>query len=161
MYRVDPFAVGVEEGAEVHAVPFGGPGIFGVELFYTKSGEVLLNEIAPRPHNSGHYTIEGCQTSQFEQHIRCVLGLPLGSCAPKVNSVVMYNILCREEGEAGIRHLANLREKVLATPGASFHWYGKDSLKLKRKLGHITIVGDDPVTTAARLAEIIRFDEGQ
>jgi len=70
-----------------------GAGMFGVELFHTASGRVLLNEIAPRPHNSGHYTIEACECSQYEQHLRCILGLPLGSTAMRVPSAVMVNVL--------------------------------------------------------------------
>ena len=80
---------------------FKGAGIFGVELFYSDSGEILLNEIAPRPHNSGHYTIEACYTSQFEQHLRCVLDLPLGDSSAKVKAAVMHNIICQKEGEEG------------------------------------------------------------
>ena len=137
---------------------FKGAGIFGVELFYSDSGEILLNEIAPRPHNSGHYTIEACYTSQFEQHLRCVLDLPLGDSSAKVKAAVMHNIICQKEGEEGLRHIEELRLKTLGIPGANFHWYGKDGLKLKRKIGHITIVGNDPKEVAASLNEISQFD---
>ncbi len=75
-----------------------GAGVFGVELFHTVEGGVLLNEIAPRPHNSGHYSIEACECSQYEQHLRCILGLPLGSTAMRVPSCVMVNVLGAAEG---------------------------------------------------------------
>lgn len=94
------------------------------------NGEVLINEIAPRPHNSGHYTIEGCITSQFEQHVRAIAGLPLGS-TDLLAPAVMVNIL----GE-GVR-------EALSIPGVALHFYGKAITKPKRKMGHITAIDKD------------------
>lgn len=114
-----------------------GVGVFGVELFELADGSVLLNEIAPRPHNSGHYTIEGCVTSQFENHLRAVLGWPLGDTGLSGPAAVMVNILGTRSGlvdPAGIRD-------VLAIPGAHVHLYGKREVRPGRKMGHITVCG--------------------
>lgn len=117
-----------------------GVGIFAVELFLTKSGEVLVNEIAPRPHNSGHYTIEACATSQFEQIIRAVTNLPLGS-TKLISPAVMVNLL-GEEGFAGEPFVEGMQE-ALSLPELSFHFYGKSFTKPFRKMGHVTILGED------------------
>ena len=118
---------------------FDGVGMFCVEMFIGKNGEVLVNEVAPRPHNSGHYTIEACLTSQFEQHIRAVSGLPLGS--PELRSpAVMRNIL-GEEGWEG-KTVVEGDSDCLAVKGAYLHIYGKEISKPKRKMGHITVVAD-------------------
>lgn len=118
---------------------FEGVGMFCVEMFIGKNGEVLVNEVAPRPHNSGHYTIEACLTSQFEQHIRAISGLPLGS--PDLRSpAVMKNIL-GEEGYEG-KAVVEGDDKCLAVKGAYLHIYGKEVSKPKRKMGHITVVAD-------------------
>ena len=102
-------------------------------------GEILVNEIAPRPHNSGHYTIEGALTSQFEQHARAVTGRPLGATDLR-SPVVSANVL----GDAGERRPAEIsgEEAILAAPGASYHWYGKHEVYPLRKMGHFTLVGD-------------------
>ncbi|WP_196777526.1 5-(carboxyamino)imidazole ribonucleotide synthase [Malaciobacter marinus] len=117
-----------------------GVGIFGVELFLTKKGEVLVNEIAPRPHNSGHYTVESCATSQFEQIIRAVTNLPLGS-TKLISASVMVNLL-GEEGYEGEPFIEGIHE-ALAIPELSFHFYGKSVTKPFRKMGHITVLDDD------------------
>ncbi len=114
-----------------------GVGVFGVELFETPDGGVLYNEIAPRPHNSGHYTIEGCVTSQFENHLRAVLGLPLGSVAMVAPAAVMVNLLGSRDGPA---HTAGLAS-ALAIPGAHVHIYGKLASRPGRKMGHVTALG--------------------
>jgi len=114
-----------------------GAGIYGVELFLLKDGQVLLNEIAPRVHNSGHYTIEACHTSQFEQHIRAILGLPLGSPLLQVGGAVMINVIGNGNMEETFRPCID----ALSVPGASVHWYCKTEAKAARKMGHITIVG--------------------
>lgn len=118
----------------------GGVGIFGVELFLTKKGEILVNEIAPRPHNSGHYTVEACATSQFEQIIRAVTNLPLGS-TKLISPAVMVNILGEEnyEGEPFIEGIHD----ALEIPELSFHFYGKAITKPFRKMGHITVLDED------------------
>jgi 5-(carboxyamino)imidazole ribonucleotide synthase len=117
-----------------------GVGIFGVELFLTHSGEVLVNEIAPRPHNSGHYTVEACATSQFEQIIRAVTNLPLGS-TKLISPAVMVNLLGEEhyEGEPVIEGI----HEALEIPELSFHFYAKSFTKPFRKMGHITVLDDD------------------
>lgn len=117
-----------------------GVGIFGVEFFLTKSGAVLVNEIAPRPHNSGHYTVEACATSQFEQIIRAVTNLPLGS-TKLMSPAVMVNLL-GEEGYEGEPVIEGIRD-ALRIPELSFHFYGKTYTKPFRKMGHITVLDDD------------------
>ncbi|MFB6189184.1 MAG: 5-(carboxyamino)imidazole ribonucleotide synthase, partial [Halapricum sp.] len=103
-----------------------GRGVYGIELFETRDGEILVNEIAPRPHNSGHYTIEGAVTSQFEQHVRGVLGLPLGSTALR-DPAVMVNVL----GDVETPQEAELRgvDAVYRARGAHLHWYGKREVR--------------------------------
>ena len=117
-----------------------GVGIFGVEMFLTKKGEILLNEIAPRPHNSGHYTFESCATSQFEQIIRAVTNLPLGS-TKLISPSVMVNLL-GEEGYEGEPFIEGIHE-ALEIPELSFHFYGKKETKPFRKMGHITVLSED------------------
>ena len=120
-----------------------GSGVFCVEMFMKSSGDILINEIAPRPHNSGHYSIEGCSISQFEQHIRAILNLPLPK--PQLWSpTVMVNILGPKEFE-GEYYLDGLNE-LLSIEGLKLHLYGKRFSKPRRKLGHITI-------TAASLSD--------
>ena len=115
-------------------------GLLAVELFLTKEGEILVNEIAPRTHNSGHHTIESNYTSQFEQHIRSVLNLPLGSTQMKLPSA-MVNLL-GEEGYTGDARYEGITE-VLAIPGVHVHLYGKKITKPFRKMGHVTIIDTD------------------
>ncbi|ACM56302.1 5-(carboxyamino)imidazole ribonucleotide synthase [Halorubrum lacusprofundi] len=117
-----------------------GRGVFGIELFETRDGEVLVNEIAPRPHNSGHWTIEGARTSQFENHVRAVLGWPLGSTdlvAPAVTANVLGDV--EETQPAALSGV----EEVLAAPEADVHWYGKDDVRPLRKMGHLTATDRD------------------
>ena len=121
---------------------FSGAGIFGVELFLLADGSITFNEVAPRPHNSGHYTIEGCYTSQFEQHIRCITGMPLGNPDLKVGAAVMVNVIGLGYGLEGMRSTLEPCRKSLAIPGATVHLYGKSECKLGRKMGHITVVGN-------------------
>ncbi len=128
-----------------------GAGTFGIELFLTKDGDVLVNEIAPRVHNSGHYTTEACRTSQFEQHIRAIAGLPLGDTSLTVPAAVMINILGERDGPTAPQGTAD----VLAVPGASLHLYGKHPTKVDRKMGHITVTADS-VETAQKLAQKAR-----
>ncbi len=118
-----------------------GAGVFGVEMFLLANGEVLLNEVAPRVHNSGHYTIDGCVTSQFENHVRATLDLPLGDTSLKVNHVIMLNILGEADGKKGEQLAEELIDRALATPGCSVHWYDKSGVTKGRKIGHINIVG--------------------
>lgn len=114
-----------------------GAGVFGIELFLTATHTILVNEIAPRVHNSGHATIEHTMTSQFEQHIRAVTGLPLGETTPLTPAAVMMNVLGKRTGPANITGL----EKALAISGISVHFYGKSETKIERKMGHLTVIG--------------------
>ena len=129
-------------------------GILAVELFLTKDGEVLVNEIAPRPHNSGHQTIEGNYESQYGQLLRCLLNLPLGNTAIKRPSV-MVNLL-GEKGYMG-KAIYDGIEKALAHPGVNLHLYGKTQTKPFRKMGHATIVNDS-LNEAKTIAKKVQED---
>ena len=134
----------------------GGVGAFGMELFLKKDGEVLVNEIAPRVHNTGHYTIEGCECSQFENHVRAAMGLPLGSTALRARCAVMVNLLGSGPGPARPAGF----EAALAERGVAVHIYGKDASSKGRKMGHVTAIGDDPrevLARAERAAAAVRF----
>lgn len=128
-----------------------GAGVFGVEMFLTHDDKVLLNEIAPRVHNSGHYTIEACVTSQFEQHVRAVCGLSLGDTTMKVPAAVMMNILGQRQGIAEVQGLA----KALAISGVTMHLYGKMETKIERKMGHINAIADQMVTATAKAQQAL------
>ncbi|MCY7369046.1 MAG: 5-(carboxyamino)imidazole ribonucleotide synthase [Chamaesiphon sp.] len=120
-------------------------GVFGIELFATCDGRVLVNEIAPRTHNSGHLTIEACATSQFSQLIRAVAGLPLGSTKLICGGAVMVNLLGYEDSQSD--YLAK-RQQISSIPDTYIHWYGKES-RIGRKLGHVTVlVGNNPSQTS-------------
>jgi len=127
-----------------------GAGIFGIEMFVTKKGDVLVNEIAPRPHNSGHYTNEACSVSQFEQHLRAVLDLPL-SKPELLSPAVMINILGSEDsnGPYAVKGLMRL----MKVPGVKLYIYGKKIAKPRRKLGHITATGRTAKEALARAAK--------
>lgn len=137
--------------AEKAVLSLDGAGVFAVELFLTQDGQVLLNEVAPRPHNSGHQTIESCYTSQYEQHLRAILGLPLGDPSMKTPAAIMYNILGEDEGESGFHLAHQLIKKALNIPGATVHWYDKPEIRKQRKMGHITIVGPSMSIVKSRL----------
>lgn len=115
-------------------------GLLAVEMFVAKDGTVMVNEIAPRPHNSGHHTIEANVTSQYEQHLRSILGLPLGDTRI-VSPSAMVNLL-GEPGHAGVARYLGF-EQILAVPGIHVHLYGKRNTKPFRKMGHVTIVEND------------------
>ena len=108
-------------------------------MFLEKKDNVLVNEIAPRVHNSGHYTIEGCITSQFEQHIRAITNLPLGNTNLISKVVVMKNILGEKNGSGIPKGIEN----ALKIPGVSLHIYGKKESRPQRKMGHITVIGNN------------------
>lgn len=161
--------------AENAVKKLGGAGVFGVEMFLMANGQCLvtlprmgaaadvsagsvyLNEIAPRPHNSGHYTIEACETSQYENHLRAILDLPLGSPALKVPSACMLNILGASTSMDEIRSFAQLS---LTVPGARVHLYGKSECRKGRKMGHITIVADSDAQLSARLRPLLEHIPG-
>ena len=123
--------------ARVIAAEMGLVGVCGIELFLLPDQTLLVNEIAPRPHNSGHYTIEACNCSQFEQHIRAVCGLPLGSTT-LISGAVMVNIL----GTGGGNRLSGVPD-VLQDERVHFHLYGKAEARANRKMGHLTVLADD------------------
>jgi len=112
-------------------------GILAVELFLLENGEILVNEIAPRPHNSGHHTIECNITSQFEQHLRSILNMPLGS-TEMIQFGTMINLIGKSEGKAKYSGI----NEVIKIPGVHIHLYGKEFTKLNRKMGHVTITGN-------------------
>ena len=112
-------------------------GVFGIELFLTTRGEVLVNEVSPRTHNSGHYTLDACETSQFEQQLRAVVGLPLGSPIMDCTSAVMVNLLGYEYSEDDY---LEKRQKLASLPHSFVHWYGKSQSRPGRKLGHVTVL---------------------
>lgn len=127
-------------------------GLLAVEMFLTSEQELLVNEVAPRPHNSGHYSIEASYTSQFEQHIRALLDLPLGQTENKV-SAVMVNLVGKE-GHQGPVIYQNI-DQVLAIEGVSPHFYGKKETRPFRKMGHITVV-NQVLETARNIAAQVK-----
>jgi 5-(carboxyamino)imidazole ribonucleotide synthase len=133
-----------------------GMGTFGIELFLLPDQRILVNELAPRPHNTGHYTIEACVTSQFENHVRAVLGLPLGDPAMRAPAAAMVNLL----GHGGEMPDRSQYSCVLEVPGVHLHIYGKDQSRPGRKMGHITVCGtsvDEAFKRALKAAERIRM----
>jgi len=137
-----------------------GVGTMGVELFVASNGEILINEMAPRVHNSGHYTIEACVCSQFENHVRAVLGWPLGSTAMRAPAAVMINLLGVGEGSSEPQNFA----QALRVEGAHIHIYGKSQSAPGRKMGHVTALGDSVTQAkeiAQRAAECIQFGAGR
>ena len=127
-------------------------GLLAVELFQTKNDAILVNEVAPRPHNSGHYSIEASYTSQFEQHLRCILGLPLGNTDSKVAGV-MVNLVGAENNTGNVVY-KNI-ETILAMDGVTPHIYGKKQTRPFRKMGHVTIVNED-ISRAREVAEKVK-----
>lgn len=131
--------------AAVEAVE--GFGLFGVELFEREDGEILVNEIAPRPHNTGHYTLDWEGVSQFEQHVRLTMGWMPDT--PQGTVVCMANLL----GQHGAGDVRPAIEAAIAEPGIHLHWYGKAEAKPGRKMGHLNAVGDDAVRRATEARE--------
>ena len=127
-------------------------GILAVELFQTQEDEILVNEVAPRPHNSGHYSIEGSYTNQFEQHIRAILGLPLGSTKSKLGGIMVN--LVGAEGYTGNVVYEKI-EDILKMDGVTPHIYGKKQTRPFRKMGHVTIVNED-IDKAREIAELVK-----
>jgi len=115
-------------------------GVFGIELFLTRDQQILVNEIAPRTHNSGHFTIDACATSQFEQHLRAVCNLPLGHAGLTCSGAVMVNLLGYEHAQDDY---IEKRSQISEVPHARVHWYGKQESRLGRKLGHVTVLLDE------------------
>lgn len=127
---------------------FSGYGMFCIELFITKDGHVLVNEIAPRPHNSGHYTIEGCYTSQYENHIRAILGLPLGDTS-LIRPTAMKNLIGKTNGDAVVKGV----EEAYQNEHVKIHIYGKEKVAIGRKMGHITATAH----TTQEALEAVRY----
>jgi 5-(carboxyamino)imidazole ribonucleotide synthase len=127
-------------------------GLLAVELFLTSDNKILVNEVAPRPHNSGHYSIEASYTSQFENHLRCVLGLPLGSPKSKLAGVMVN--LVGEDGFSGQVIYENI-DKIMAIEGVTPHIYGKKETRPFRKMGHVTIVNEE-MDKARQIAEEVK-----
>ncbi len=128
-------------------------GVLCVELFATRDGKLLVNELAPRPHNSGHWSIEGAATSQFEQQVRAVCGLPLGSPELRAPGVAMANLLGDLWPEGGEPNWA----AALAAPGVHLHLYGKALPRPGRKMGHLTALADSPEAAVARVRHVRRL----
>ncbi|WP_127845104.1 5-(carboxyamino)imidazole ribonucleotide synthase [Psychroflexus aestuariivivens] len=138
--------------AEKVSASFQHVGLLAVEMFLTKNDEILVNEVAPRPHNSGHFSIEGSFTNQFEQHLRAILNLPLGSTENKTNSV-MVNLVGDEnyEGEVVYKNIS----EIMAMPGVTPHIYGKKMTRPFRKMGHVTIINQN-LAEARAVAEQVK-----
>lgn len=129
-----------------------GKGIFAYEFFLTTDGEILLNESAPRPHNSGHYTIEGTVASQFENHVRAVLGLPLGSTQLNKPAVAMINLLGTHKRPAQVEYI----KEPLSTENGHLHVYGKTGSKVGRKMAHYTLLGENLEETYKKAMHVTR-----
>lgn len=151
--RIDPNLQRAAQDIAVAAVEaVEGVGIFGVELFWKEDGSILFNEIAPRTHNSGHYTIEGCVTSQFENCIRAVCNLPLGAAELVAPGAAMVNLL-------GVRNGSGLPDSVVdffRHPQAKLHLYGKKDSRIGRKMGHVTALGASPDEALATARSAVR-----
>jgi 5-(carboxyamino)imidazole ribonucleotide synthase len=145
-----------EEMASRAVEAMNGVGSFGVEMFLTATGDLLINELAPRVHNSGHYSIEGCECSQFENHVRAVLGWPLGSTRMVAPAAVMVNLLGKEKSPGNPRNL----DAALLIRGAHLHLYGKAMSGIGRKMGHVTALGnsvEEAFHSAEQVANTIEF----
>ncbi len=138
--RITPETAQAARDAALHAAEAVNlVGMLGVEFFELEDGRVLLNELAPRPHNTGHYSIEACHASQFENHARSILDLPLGSAEMRAPAAVMINVLGHRAGSVTTDGYA----EALSNPQAGVHVYGKLEARPKRKMGHVTVTGDD------------------
>ncbi|MGW5666694.1 5-(carboxyamino)imidazole ribonucleotide synthase [Micromonospora sp. NPDC003776] len=149
----EELAVAAQQLAIDLATALGVIGLLAVELFETPAG-LVVNELAMRPHNSGHWTIEGARTSQFEQHLRAVLDYPMGDTSLTAPVVVMANVLGGEPGGMSIDE--RLHHLFAAEPGAKVHLYGKQ-VRPGRKIGHVTVLGDDLDDVRARAARAARW----
>ncbi len=127
-------------------------GLLAVEMFQTEKDEIIVNEVAPRPHNSGHYSIEASYTSQFENHLRAIINLPLGNTASKVAGIMVN--LVGEENYSGNVVYQNI-EEILEWDGVTPHIYGKKQTRPFRKMGHVTIVNKD-IAEARKIAEEVK-----
>ncbi|TVQ02058.1 MAG: 5-(carboxyamino)imidazole ribonucleotide synthase [Balneolaceae bacterium] len=149
-----PVSLDIQKRAQELAIrateAINGKGIFAFEFFLTRKGELLLNESAPRPHNSGHYSIEGCVTSQFENHIRAVCGMPLGNPELIKPAAVMINLLGTQNRPTVIEN----SEAALSEPNGHMHHYGKLHSKPGRKMAHYTLLGNHVEVTYSRAKKL-------
>ncbi|MGK0426491.1 MAG: 5-(carboxyamino)imidazole ribonucleotide synthase [Ulvibacter sp.] len=151
--RIEPsVSKNAREIAEKVSEAFEHVGLLAIEMFQTKDDEIIVNEVAPRPHNSGHHTIESSYTNQFEQHLRAILNLPLGKTDSKVGGVMVN--LVGAEGHTGNVTYQNI-EAVLAMDGVTPHIYGKKETRPFRKMGHITIIDED-LNVARKIAAEVK-----
>ena len=148
----DEIAKKAQETAKKVAKAYNHVGLLAVEMFQTKSDEILVNEVAPRPHNSGHYSIEASYTSQFEQHIRAILNLPLGSTESKAPGIMVN--LVGSENHNGEVFYENF-DKILNLKGVTPHIYGKKITRPFRKMGHVTIINEN-IQTAREIAKEVK-----
>jgi 5-(carboxyamino)imidazole ribonucleotide synthase len=132
-----PVQTKIAEIARTILENLGTVGMMGIEFFYTANGEILVNELAPRTHNSGHLSIEACATSQFVQHLRAVAGLSLADPSLTCKAAVMVNLLGYENAQTDY---LSQRQQIAAIPGAYLHWYHKPAVRPGRKLGHVTVI---------------------
>jgi len=157
-YVICPARIDEKVAAKARAIAldvsekFNHVGLLAVEMFQTEDDEILVNEVAPRPHNSGHYSIEASYTSQFENHLRAILDLPLGNTDSKVGGIMVN--LVGEDGFSGDVVYENI-EKILSWNGVTPHIYGKKQTRPFRKMGHVTIVNED-INEARRIAEDVK-----
>ncbi|MEK9670314.1 MAG: 5-(carboxyamino)imidazole ribonucleotide synthase [Gammaproteobacteria bacterium] len=147
----DALRLQAQELAKQTVESFGTHGLFGVELFVTDNGDLLVNEVAPRAHNSGHHTIEACVTSQFENQLRACLDLPLG--ATELRGVALTANLVGEPGFVGSPVIEGLDE-LSQIPDAHIHLYGKDECRPGRKMGHLTLIGKNHDELIQRLGSV-------
>ena len=151
--RIDEtIATKAREVAESVSQAFKHVGLLAVEMFQTKENEILVNEVAPRPHNSGHHTIESSITNQFEQHLRAILDLPLGKTDSKLGGIMVN--LVGDENHTGTVVYKNI-EQIMAMDGVTPHIYGKKETRPFRKMGHVTIVNKD-LSEARKIAEEVK-----
>ncbi|GAX23244.1 phosphoribosylaminoimidazole carboxylase [Fistulifera solaris] len=132
----------------------GASGVFGVEMFVTNSDDVLLNEVAPRPHNTGHYTQDACACNQFENHLRAICGLPLGSTDMTVPAAAMVNVL----GASSMEETLASSNAAMEMAGAAVHWYGKAACRSGRKMGHINVIGDSQSQIDIALEKLLALE---
>ena len=148
----DEVAEKARKTAEKVSEAFEHVGLLAVEMFQTENDEILINEVAPRPHNSGHYSIEASYTNQFEQQIRAILDLPLGNTDSKVGGI-MVNLVGSENHEGEVQY-ENI-EEIMKLDGVTPHIYGKKITRPFRKMGHVTIVNKD-ISEARKIAEKVK-----
>ncbi|KAL8655812.1 MAG: hypothetical protein Q9210_000653 [Variospora velana] len=146
-----------QELAQRAVATFWGRGVFGVEMFLLEDDEILVNEIAPRPHNSGHYTIEACPLSQYDAHLRAILGLPIPRRSVKLlttnTNAIMLNVL----GGSGPKSHLKIIDEAYKVPSARIHLYGKGDARPRRKMGHVTVVADSMDEAASQIEPLVQL----